>query len=577
MRRRVRKSWTVIAVSVLTWVALGASGVGLADDSGEMEALKRQVEGLRRSDAEKTRQLEELKQLVEKLVAREPAKSAAPAATAPAARVAAPGAPAGESPLDRAIREAEAGVRPSTATAPAKAPAPSAAGALATTTGPAALDDQLRDLARQGTQVVTGSASDRAARGLGPTEQPSLFSRRIGQAELRLIDISMDILSVGGWSTADDAEISQLQSGAHDPKRRGFTLQQAELSLSGAVDPYFTGELHVVATTGGLELEEAFLTTTRLPTGLQIEAGYFFTEFGRINPVHPHAWDWIDQPVILSRLLGSEGLRTTGARAAWLLPTPWFSEVHFGVQNANDGELTLSFLNAEEAIGGRPAVKQRTSNPSDLLYLTRLNSSVDFTNALTGILGFSGLFGPNSSGDDARTYIYGLDLTMQWQPANSQRGWPFLAWQTELMRRDYTADHFLAGTTAGSDGGGHSHGEEAPAEDEDEFSEDISGGLLRDWGLYTQLLWGFQWQWAAGLRYEYANGSGASLPDGRGADFLRNDRHRVSPLLIWQPSEFSRFRLQYNFDHAQGVPVDDAHSVWFGMEILYGAHPAHNF
>lgn len=586
MRHRIRNGWAAVAVSAMALWGPGAVGVGHADEAREIEGLKRQIEELRRSDAEKTRQLDELKKMVELLVAREPAT---PAPGAPASAPAAVAAPrtsppaatsvAGESALDRAIREAEAaaGTRPSTAAAPPSAPA---AGALATTTttGPAALDDQLRDLARQGTPVVTGAASERAARGLGLTEQPSLFARRVGQATVRLIDISMDILSVSGWSTADDREISDLQYGAHDPKRRGFTLQQAELSLSGAVDPYFTGELHVVATTGGLELEEAFLTTTRLPTNLQIEAGYFFTEFGRINPLHPHAWDWIDQPVIVGRLMGSEGLRGVGTRAAWLLPTPWFTEMHLGVQNANESDYTVSFLNGEEAIGGRPAVKQRTSNPSDLLYLTRLNSSYDFTDALTGIVGFSGLFGPNSSGDDARTFVYGLDMTWKWQPANSQRGWPFLTWQTELMKRDYTADHFLAGTAAGSDGGhGHSHGTEEPEEDEDEFTEDIPGALLRDWGLYTQLLWGFQWQWAAGLRYEYADGSGASLPDGRSADFLRNDRHRVSPLLIWQPSEFSRFRLQYNFDHTQGAPVDEAHSVWFSMEILYGAHPAHNY
>lgn len=563
-----------MALSSLAVLLLATSHAGHADDASEIEVLKRQVEALRKSDAEKTRQLEELKKLVQQLVPPQPKVAGAPAAPAPSS--AAPAA-AGESALDRAIREAEAGagVRPPAAMAAPAAGAPSEAGALATT-GPSALDQQLRDLARQGTQVVTGSASDRAARGLGPTEQPSLFSRRIGQAEVRLLDLSMDILSVAGWSTADDREIPDLQYGAHDPKRRGFTLQQAEISLSGAVDPYFTGEVHIVATTGGLELEEAFLTTTRLPTGLQIESGYFFTEFGRINPLHPHAWEFIDQPVIVGRLLGLEGSRGVGARAAWLLPTPWFSELHFGVQNANESDFAVSFLNGEEAIGGRPAVKQRTSNLSDMLYLTRLNSSYDFTNALTGIVGFSGLFGPNSSGDDARTYIYGMDLTMKWQPANSQRGWPFLTWQTELMRRDYTADHFLAGTVAGAEGG-HSHGEEEPEEEEDEANEDISGALLRDWGLYSQLLWGFKWQWAAGLRYEYANGSGASLPDGRRADFLRNQRHRISPLLIWQPSEFSRFRLQYNYDHAQDVPVDSAHSVWFGMEILYGAHPAHNY
>ena len=34
---------------------------------------------------------------------------------------------------------------------------------------------------------------------------------------------------------------------------------------------------------------------------------------------------------------------------------------------------------------------------------------------------------------------------------------------------------------------------------------------LYDWGLYTQVLYGFHYGWAAGVRFEYARGSGASV------------------------------------------------------------------
>ena len=59
-------------------------------------------------------------------------------------------------------------------------------------------------------------------------------------------------------------------------------------------------------------------------------------------------------------------------------------------------------------------------------------------------------------------------------------------------------------------------------------------------------------------------------------DPFRDDRYRVSPLLVWRPTEFSRIRLQYNFDSAAHL-ADDAHGVWLGFEWLYGAHPAHDF
>jgi hypothetical protein len=90
------------------------------------------------------------------------------------------------------------------------------------------------------------------------------------------------------------------------------------------------------------------------------------------------------------------------------------------------------------------------------------------------------------------------------------------------------------------------------------------------------LLWGFRYQWAAGLRYEYAGGSGASV-GGRQRDPRRDDRHRVAPLIVWQPSEYTRIRLQYDFDHAEFLSEKDAHSVWLGFEVLYGAHPAHQY
>jgi hypothetical protein len=99
---------------------------------------------------------------------------------------------------------------------------------------------------------------------------------------------------------------------------------------------------------------------------------------------------------------------------------------------------------------------------------------------------------------------------------------------------------------------------------------------LHDWGFYLQGLYGFRYGWASGLRYEYASGSGQSV-GGREADPFRDNRQRLSPLVVWHPTEFARFRLQYNFDDARHLPDGDAHAVWLGAEILYGAHPAHKY
>lgn len=392
-------------------------------------------------------------------------------------------------------------------------------------------------------------------------------ANRGGDSRLRLIDISMDALFAAGASTEDDESLQSLQGGGHDPRKRGFTVQNIELSLMGAVDPYLSGESHIIFFLDPLsgetvvELEEIFLTTQALPYGLQLEAGHFFTEFGRLNPRHPHQWHWQDQPVINTRLFGPDGMRGPGFRLGWLTPLPWFSELHIGAQNAN-GETMASFLASDEffeerAIGGRPFVDQGVRNLKDLVYLARFDNSWDLTEEVTAKLGLSGLYGPNATGPEVDTWIYGADLLVKWRPATNERGWPFLVWESEVMLRDYEAATFF--------------------DDADPLDIiDLSAKTLRDWGLYTQMLYGFHPGWAAGVRYEYATGSGQSV-GGRDDDPFRDSRQRLSPLLLWHPSEFSRLRLQYNYDRADHLEDKDAHSGWLGVEFMYGAHPGHTY
>ena len=484
----------LFAVILLIMAPHSLGCVWAQDRHAEIEALKQQMEELRRREAERQQQLEELQRRLDMLHAQ-------PDVAAP------PVAPA--SPLDRAVQEL-----------PPSPPRPT---------------------------------------------QPALLSRQVGAATLRLIDISADLLVAAGGSTENDAAIALLQGGGHDPRQNGFTLQALELSLGGAVDPYFTAEAHITLFIDSegetrLELEEAFATTQALPFGLQAKAGFFFTEFGLLNPTHVHAWDWVDQPVILSRLFGEDGLRQAGLRVSWLAPLPWFSQVYVGVQNAR-GETAVSFLAnedvfAERPIGGRPFVERTVNGPEDLLYLLRWENSWELGQAVTSKLGASALFGPNPTGSDGRTLIYGADLKVLWRPMRNFRGWPFFRWHTEFVQRDYRAAAFQGVI--------------------DDVDVTLDKTTLHDWGVYTQALYGFAYQWAAGLRFEYATGSGATL-GGRDADPFRDDRYRVSPLLVWHVSEFARLRLQYNYDRADHLPNDGAHSVWFVLEALMGAHPAHKF
>ncbi len=361
--------------------------------------------------------------------------------------------------------------------------------------------------------------------------------------------IGLSGLFAAGGSSVDNDTLEGLQAGAHDPNQNGFTVQNVELSIGGSVGPYFDAEAHIIFQIDAdgetvVELEEAFFTTRSLPWGLQIKGGQYFTEFGRQNPQHPHTWAFVDQPVVLSRFFGGDGLRSQGVRASWLMPTDWYSELYFGMQNPK-GETVTSFLNAPgEDIGGHTLIGRDARNVGDLLYTARWLNGFDVSDTLSMNLGISGLWGPNASGTTTDTSIYGADLYLKWQPVYSQRGFPFISWHSEVLKRRYEA---------GDPG-------------------DPGRETLKDWGLFTQMLWGFKPGWAAGLRAEYASADGNASTDP-----LRDTRKRLSPNLTWYPSEYSKVRLQYNRDWIEHLPGRTADALWLQFEFNLGSHAAHVF
>lgn len=376
---------------------------------------------------------------------------------------------------------------------------------------------------------------------------------------LKLIDISVDGLFAAGASSAREEELRGLKLGGHDPKSRGVTLQNLELTLAGAVDPYVRGDANVVLQIDEegetvVEVEEAYLTTLGLPADLQLVAGTFLSRFGRLNLQHPHAWDFADQPVVSSRLLGPDGLRGPGAELAWLLPTPFFAEAMLGIQDSQ-GETAFSFRSVPgEELFGRTLIERDVRSASDLLWSGRLATSFDLSDSFTLVTGASHVAGPNATGTESSTSISGLDLYAKWKPLANDHGWPFFTFQAEGMARRYEAG-----------------------------AQEVDGVVLpdetfRDRGLYAQSTWGFTRRWVVGVRYDWAGASDPSLAEaGLPLDPLRDERRRMSAALTFYPSEFSKLRLQYDRDVADHLDEGRASSLFLQFEFVYGAHGGHKF
>ena len=378
----------------------------------------------------------------------------------------------------------------------------------------------------------------------------------VARAGSAYMNMSFDaVMAAGGSSQHDPSQFIQL--GDHDPTKNGFTLRNAEIALDGAVDPYFKGFANIVLKLDNnngtsIELEEAYLLSTSLPANLQVKAGQFFANFGRVNPQHPHSWAFVDQPIIIGRAFGPDGLRNIGVQPSWLVPLPFFTELTLGIFDGQ-GSTAFGFRNPgdPDTLGvdrfhGRATTDRTLRGLGDLVFVPRISSSFDLTDQQTLVLGASAAFGPNDTGAQTRTEIFGADIYWKWKPAHADAGFPFVSWQTEVLFENYEAGADAAASL--------------PAE------------TLQDWGGYTQVQWGFKPRWVVGLRGEYASGNHGAFD---ASDVFRGERERVSPALTFYPSEFSKIRLQYNYDH--GALFGDAHSIWLQFEFLLGAHGAHKF
>jgi zinc/manganese transport system substrate-binding protein len=314
--------------------------------------------------------------------------------------------------------------------------------------------------------------------------------------------------------------VTTLQRGDHDPLQRGFTLPNEEIFLDGAVDPYFRGV--VTSSSSSTSTRETSRRASRRSTpprcprcGTCGEGRQFFTEFGRLNQQHPHAWDFVDQPLVIGRMFGPEGSPRSGSAlsgsADAVLP-----EASPPCRTATAARLSAS-ATPRRRLFGRTPVDRSVRGSGDLLYAPRWVASFEPTDSQTLVVGLSGAFGPNASGNDTRTEIYGGDVYWKWKPAWQAGGFPFVSWQTEALGRRYEA-----GASA--------------LERPDLPPLALPRETLFDWGVYSQVVYGFTQRWEA--RGDWVSGD-------RGARARREPRRPIllRPDLIVLPSELLKVWL----------------------------------
>lgn len=336
-------------------------------------------------------------------------------------------------------------------------------------------------------------------------------------------DLSLILDVAGAWFSKD--ETGQL--GAHDPSRTGFNFQQLELHAFANVDPHFRFDANLVFSQFGVEVEEAYATTLGLPGRLMVRAGQFLNRFGKRNATHPHAWQFLDQALVLGKFFGGEGGRGLGVEVSWLAPTPWYLELVAGMSDAAGGCCARSMLGGDD-LG--------VHGLEDFLYTVALKQFWDLDEALGLSLGLSLQTGPNASGLGNRSLLAGGDLFLRYKPPGG--GFASVDLLVEVIWR----------------------GRELPGR----FVEDVGG--------FAELAWRVDREWALAGRYEWVGGVANDPldPEWTGA------RQRGAVACDLYPSHFSRLRLQVGAD-AREWEEGLGWMAMLGLEVVVGAHGAHAY
>jgi outer membrane receptor protein involved in Fe transport len=340
----------------------------------------------------------------------------------------------------------------------------------------------------------------------------------------------------------------------HGELSRGFNLDETELVFSASVDNYFDARVTLSLRDDSIEVEEAFGRTRSLPAGLQLTFGKFFSGIGYINQQHPHEWAFADQVLPYRLIFGDEGLNEVGLQLTWLPQLPVYTL--FGLealQGKNEG--VAATLEGPEGLFGQVDEK---AGPRLFTGFFKMAPDLGFKHAAQ-----FGLFGGVSrlhqklhgaaevlEGD---VWFAGADAVYKYD-AGGDYGKGNLVLQGEYIYR--VKDLAVA-----------AHADENEIGEEEKFTQD---------GFYIQGAYGFAPRWTAGLRYEMVGLTNKI----RGEEETENldDSKRYSAALTFNPTEFSRLRMQYTRgDIATDAGPEKFNQVFLQFQLALGVHGAHRF
>lgn len=336
---------------------------------------------------------------------------------------------------------------------------------------------------------------------------------------------------------------------------QGFNLGESEMGISANIDPEFRGVATLaLAPAGGISVENAYVQATALGNGFNLKFGRYFSGLGYLNEQHAHAWDFVDQPLVYATLWNNQ-MNEDGMQLKWLAPTDMFVEVGGeagrgrsfpGTDTAKNGSgAAVLFAHLGDDIGIEQSWRAGVS-----LHQTKQTNA-----ASTGVPDLLHTAGGVSDSFTGNTRTAGLDLVWKYSP-NGNIKERYLKVQAEYFRRKL--DGNLTYNTAA-------------ANITDSYAVTQSG-----W--YVQGVYQFMPRWRSGLRYDRLDPGAAQVGALNAGNVIASYGYaptRISWMVDYSPSEYSRLRLQLAHDNShQGLPDNQ---LFLQYIMSMGAHGAHSY
>ncbi len=361
------------------------------------------------------------------------------------------------------------------------------------------------------------------------------------------------------------AHFHQDEHGRED----GFGLGASELALEADLRSQLKARVSLALTGNEIKLEEAWVQTQGLPSGLSVKAGRFLSGIGYLNGQHPHEQDFANGNLVYSALLGPHGVLDTGMQLTWQAPVPFFLLVGAEALQGHEQERFGALVAAAEAdaivLSGAGLADKKEGSRTGTLFLKAapylgeqhsLQFGLSWARAgqFQQVLDEDDVVVDDQFAQEGRQTLWGLDMVYE-RDADGADGAGDLELVAEYLWLE--KDMKVTGADAGA---GVAAGDR------------VTG---RQDGAYVQALYGVAPRWQVGLRHEVV-GLQNELKEGAARLSLK-DSQRTSLVLSYRPNAASRLRLQLSSAdiHDEDGEKTRLEQVSLGYTVTLGSHEGH--